>query len=479
MRLLPRVALAVVAATMVSGDAAGGTFPGANGGIVFDRDSRLFTVNPDGSGEDAITPADGSASAPSISADGNRVAFSFFGNAGYGIWVVNANGTGAHQVTTESQSVASSDTDPAWSPDGNRIAFERGGDLMVMNADGSGTTNLTAAFTPSISQPSWSPAGNEIAFVAQSRIWVTDAGGGVTPRQFQTASGAHNPSWSPDGARIAYGTLTEIRTIASNGAGDAPVTGGLREVWDLAWSPDGTKIAFINDPAGASDAIQERLYMVNVDGTGAGPVGTDTGIYLDWGVPTTLKKTLADLPDPVPGVSVNVDEVSGNVLVSEKGSRFVPLSEAEQIPVGSVLDTRRGTVALQSAKNRAGTRQTGKFKSGLFQVKQSKKRSAKGLTDLVMKGGSFKRCRARGGSRASASLNRAQIRRLRASVRGRFRTTGRNSAATVRSTVWDVTDRCDGTLTHVKRGTVIVRDFRRKKNVTVKAGKSYLAKARR
>jgi hypothetical protein len=158
----------------------------------------------------------------------------------------------------------------------------------------------------------------------------------------------------------------------------------------------------------------------------------------------------------------------------------VPLSEAKQIPVGSFLDTRKGTVALQSAQNRKGKRQTGNFKSGLFQVKQSKKRSARGLTDLVMKGGNFGRCRrAGGGKRASASLTRAQIRRLRSSARGRFRTSGRNSSATVRGTIWDVTDRCDGTLTHVKRGTVIVRDFRRKKNVTVKAGKRYLAKARR
>ena len=47
----------------------------------------------------------------------------------------------------------------------------------------------------------------------------------------------------------------------------------------------------------------------------------------------------------------------------------------------------------------------------------------------------------------------------------------------MRGTIWDVTDRCDGTLTHVKRGKVIVRDFRRKKNVTVTTGKSYLAKA--
>jgi hypothetical protein len=49
----------------------------------------------------------------------------------------------------------------------------------------------------------------------------------------------------------------------------------------------------------------------------------------------------------------------------------------------------------------------------------------------------------------------------------------------VRGTKWGVTDRCDGTLTKVQRGTVVVRDFRRKKNIVLKAGKSYLARAPR
>ena len=61
--------------------------------------------------------------------------------------------------------------------------------------------------------------------------------------------------------------------------------------------------------------------------------------------------------------------------------------------------------------------------------------------------------------------------------RGRFRTRGRHSAATVRGTKWTTTDRCDGTLTTVARGKVAVRDFRRKKTIVVRAGKSYLAKS--
>jgi hypothetical protein len=132
---------------------------------------------------------------------------------------------------------------------------------------------------------------------------------------------------------------------------------------------------------------------------------------------------------------------------------------------------------MQSAANRAGKRQSGDFLQGLFQVRQSKKRSARGLTDLVMKGASFKSCRTGHGGAVQAALSRRTIRRLRASARGRFRTTGRNSSASVRGTVWSMEDRCDGTLTRVHRGRVVVRDFGRRKNIVLTTGKHYLAKA--
>ena len=209
---------------------------------------------------------------------------------------------------------------------------------------------------------------------------------------------------------------------------------------------------------------------------------------------TIREATLADLPNPQLGVSVNVDQVAGTVTVgipaaaaagshgsahsSQKGVTFVPLSEARQIPVGSFINTTKGTVRLQSAVNSFGKRQTGTFLQSLFQIRQSKKRSARGLTDLSLKGSSFRRCGKGSGTGASAALDRRTIRRLRARASGRFRTSGRNSSATVRGTVWDTTDRCDGTLTKVRRGRVVVRDFRRKKNIVLTTGKSYLARPR-
>ena len=68
------------------------------------------------------------------------------------------------------------------------------------------------------------------------------------------------------------------------------------------------------------------------------------------------------------------------------------------------------------------------------------------------------------------------VRQLWGNGKGRFRTRGRYAAATVRGTYWLTVDRCDGTLTQVRQGIVQVSDFRLKKQVTVRAGKSYLAK---
>jgi hypothetical protein len=187
-------------------------------------------------------------------------------------------------------------------------------------------------------------------------------------------------------------------------------------------------------------------------------------------------------PRPVLGRLLVARELSGTVTIARRiRGPFIHLEEATEIPVGSFLNTTRGTVRLTAAVNTAGKTQSGNFSRGVFQVVQSRRRSARGLTELRLKGGNFRRCDPRlpiGRLPSAAQLSRRTIQRLRSNARGRFRTRGRNSSATVRRTVWETIDRCDGTLTKVRRGRVAVRDFRRKKTVIVRAGKSYLAKAR-
>jgi Ca2+-binding RTX toxin-like protein len=157
--------------------------------------------------------------------------------------------------------------------------------------------------------------------------------------------------------------------------------------------------------------------------------------------------------------------------------RTVPLEDRLRVPMASQVDARKGSVGLVSSRTRR-SRPSGVFSGGLFQVLQSRSRGS--VAELRLRGGDFGACRrGRAGRSAAAPAQRRIIRRLRARARGRYRASGRHSAATVRGTVFSVVDRCDGTLTTVRSGVVRVRDFRRRRTVTVRAGKSYLARARR
>jgi hypothetical protein len=169
---------------------------------------------------------------------------------------------------------------------------------------------------------------------------------------------------------------------------------------------------------------------------------------------------------------------------------FVPLKGAEVLPLGTVVDATRGRLALTSAASRTGGRtqtQRAEFFDGVFQIKQRK--AKRPTTDLLLRSTNFaKVCgsSARSVSRsagspvavaAAAKRSKKVVTKLNGTGKGRFRTIGRNSAATVRGTIWLTEERCDGTLTSVTRGIVSVRDTRAKRTVLVRAGHSYLARA--
>jgi len=220
----------------------------------------------------------------------------------------------------------------------------------------------------------------------------------------------------------------------------------------------------------------------------------------------------ASLPSIV-GVNVIVRVVSGEVLFRPPGARprasagaaqaqlgFRPVKGAEVIPVGSTVIANNGRVALTSVARatiggRTLSRQMAEFYSGTFRIRQEAARRP--FTELAVASSNFARVCGRGaggttarGVRAGESNGRTHARaaaRRRRSKRvvsrlwgngdGRYRTTGRHSAATVRGTIWLTEERCDGTLTRVTRGVVAVRDFRAGRTVTVRAGQSYLARA--
>jgi hypothetical protein len=219
------------------------------------------------------------------------------------------------------------------------------------------------------------------------------------------------------------------------------------------------------------------------------------------GIPDDVDTSDGSLP-PIPGKSFDARVVSGDVFIKYppgQGPRavtppkgFVPLKGAANVPIGSQLDTRKGRVAITSAADTGGAKtQTSDFYQGIFQVKQTvpkkkPKKPAGLITDLVLKGEPPRsECAPLKGAASAAAAKKKKrgaksvLGKLWGNGKGKFRTSGKYSSATVRGTIWLTQDRCDGTLTSVKRGTVSVRDFKRRKTVTVKAGHSYLARAQR
>ena len=191
------------------------------------------------------------------------------------------------------------------------IAFSRSGglasddsDVLVVATDGSGLRRLTDEF-PS-RHPAWSPDGESIAFVVDDMIYKSDQFGGNLQQLTGADSLGENPSWSPDGTRIAYSSSREDGLFVMDADG-----GNLRQIVDHyseyrppAWSPDGTRIVFAGSanyevpesvsagpvasagPVGlfASYRIATAIFVVDVDtrrvvrlGDGSGPVWSPDG----------------------------------------------------------------------------------------------------------------------------------------------------------------------------------------------------------
>ncbi len=180
--------------------------------------------------------------------------------------------------------------------------------------------------------------------------------------------------------------------------------------------------------------------------------------------------TPASLPPPVLHESANLYPQTGEVLVKQVGAEgFQPLTEPEQVSLGAVIDASGGHVDVATARNESGVVQSAEFWAGVFKVTQTN--GEKVLTDLKLVGSGS------ASGRPGQALKRRGRNRLWGRGHCKCRSGGRHSAGTARGTWWLTEELPKGTLTKVKRGSVKVRDFGTHKNVVVKAGQRYLARA--
>jgi len=297
----PLVMLALAVSVVVLSPVSSSAGPATNGRIVFQRvfwdphghtrQIALFTVRPDGTDVQRLTdpPAGVETGAPDWSPDGSSIVYvrAAFGEppAWSHIIVVGADGTGRVDLTEgHCQAPCRAEEDPAWSPDGKRIAFVRVAHevrgIFVMRADG--THRRRVVVPPSDrfvdSAPAWSPKGGRLVFERLDRrrdaaaLFVVRLDDDRTRRiTLWTLFGGNRPDWSPDGSWILFqapivdGT-TELCVIHPDGTGLRSITKSRDFGWSWAgFSPDGTMITAIRVPG---ENTENDVYVMNADGTG-------------------------------------------------------------------------------------------------------------------------------------------------------------------------------------------------------------------
>lgn len=208
---------------------------------------------------------------PAWSPDGTRVAFA----GPDGLYVSALDGTAPVWIPRG----RSADADPSWSPAGGTIAFVRSGSIYSVGENGSGLRRLTSPAVRS-QEPAWSPDGARLAYASRRRgnwdIYVVDAAGRER-RITRTQAAEGYPSWSPDGTRLAFDRRTKNGWrifVGPWGGGSATrLTSGPGDDIHPAWSPDGAHIAFTATRDG-----RPRIWRVPVAGGRAGAIARAPGI---------------------------------------------------------------------------------------------------------------------------------------------------------------------------------------------------------
>ncbi len=256
-----------------------------------------------------LTDRAGVETSPTLSPDGKTLVYVSDAAGNADLHSLRVGGRAAVSLTPDSPN---DDVQPAFSPDGERIAFRStrdGGGIFLMNATGESVRRLTDyGFNPS-----WSPDGREIVVAPSSFVYPTERLS-VTPglvavdvatarkRTISARANAMQPSWSPHRTRIAYWGLRgntgqrDLWTIAADGSdadrGGTTVTDDTAIDWSPSWSPDGRYLYFSSNRGGTMN-----LWRVPID-EGSG-------------------RLLGD-PDPVTTPST----WSGGIAFSRDGSRL-------------------------------------------------------------------------------------------------------------------------------------------------------------
>jgi len=255
---------------------------------------RIYTMNFAGSNVTLISVAGSDVSSPALSADQSKIAYVSMQNGNADIYVANAGNSGTPVRITDN---SANDTQPAWSPTGETLAWTREAnesvilDTIVVKALSGEEQELIG----DARNPCWSPTGDRLAFTSRrdgaEAIFLYTLSDGSTSKLMtlpQDSLGIDHLSWSPNGA-IAYGCYDttvespsgDIYLVNSSSGVTTPLIATAADEGHPAWSASGNKLVYYTDADG-----NYEIYVANVDGTGQTRLTNDPS---DDGTPGTSR----------------------------------------------------------------------------------------------------------------------------------------------------------------------------------------------
>jgi Tol biopolymer transport system component/PKD repeat protein len=221
-------------------------------------------------------------STASVTVEPDRIVFvSDRNNDQFDIYIMDMDGGNQDRLTSSGIGVGYI----SCSPDGRRIAYWIEGDILTINKDG--TWNNALLFGSEAYEPAWSPDGKKIAFQSwkhdpfriegNSEIYTMDVDGGNLVRLTDNSAYDDYPAWSPDGTMLAFISdrdgNEEIYVMNADGSKQRRLTNHNSSDVFPVWSPDGTEIAFQSGRVGGESW---GIYIMDVDGTNVRPLQAST-----------------------------------------------------------------------------------------------------------------------------------------------------------------------------------------------------------
>ncbi len=238
---------------------------------------QVWVIDVTGANPRQVTHLAGGACQPAWSPDGQQLAFisPCAGDqedyAGSSLYLINADGSGLVPLA----SVPGGDYDPAWSPDGAQIAFTSLRDNGIPHVYLYNLTENSAKLLSHQSnherQPAWSPDGQWLAYqttrLGEPQIWIATPTG-ENAREVSTLADGFEwmPAWAPDGSSLVYsqGNLSRLvtRPVNDRQAKESVVSESLTEAQGADFSPDGGWLVFEMETDGNPD-----IYVMLLNGS--------------------------------------------------------------------------------------------------------------------------------------------------------------------------------------------------------------------